>query len=167
MANVQHSTLTGADLHELKGAASAAADTVPVADGSGSTSFEKISTSSIDTSSIFRTNKLTLTVRFPDISTAGSIYVPIPVACTVSLIYTALQTAITGADAVLTFRNHAGNSMGTITVAFTGAAAGDVDTLTPSSNNTFSAGERMKIDSDGASSTSADSVIVIELTQTA
>lgn len=39
MANVQHSSLTGADLHECKGAASAASGQVPVANGSGSAPF--------------------------------------------------------------------------------------------------------------------------------
>lgn len=39
MANVQHSELTGADLHECKGAASAASGQVPVANGSGSAPF--------------------------------------------------------------------------------------------------------------------------------
>ena len=36
MANVQHSALTGSDLHEPKGASGASADTVYVADGAGS-----------------------------------------------------------------------------------------------------------------------------------
>lgn len=36
MANVQHSTLTGADLHEPKGVATAAAGNVYIANGSGS-----------------------------------------------------------------------------------------------------------------------------------
>jgi len=40
MANVQHSVLTGADLHEPKGAAAATAKHVYVADGLGSGSFQ-------------------------------------------------------------------------------------------------------------------------------
>lgn len=43
MANVQHSSLTGADLHECKGAASAASGTVPVANGSGGAPFTQLS----------------------------------------------------------------------------------------------------------------------------
>lgn len=39
MANVQHSTLTGSDLHECKGAASAASGQVPIANGSGGAPF--------------------------------------------------------------------------------------------------------------------------------
>lgn len=43
MANVQHSALTGSDLHECKGAASAAPGQVPVANGSGSAPFAQLS----------------------------------------------------------------------------------------------------------------------------
>lgn len=43
MANVQHSSLTGADLHECKGAASAPSGTVPVANGAGSAPFTQLS----------------------------------------------------------------------------------------------------------------------------
>lgn len=42
MANVQHSALTGADLHECKGAASAASGQVPIANGSGSAPFSQL-----------------------------------------------------------------------------------------------------------------------------
>lgn len=46
MANVAHSTLTGSELHEPKGAASAALGTVYVADGAGSGNWTSLSTSS-------------------------------------------------------------------------------------------------------------------------
>lgn len=42
MADVLHSTLTGADLHETKGAASAASGQVPVANGGGSAPFAQL-----------------------------------------------------------------------------------------------------------------------------
>lgn len=42
MANVLHKDLTGTDLHEVKGAASAPANTVPKADGAGSAPFSFI-----------------------------------------------------------------------------------------------------------------------------
>lgn len=43
MANVQHSSLTGNDLHECKGAAAASSGQVPVANGSGSAPFSVLS----------------------------------------------------------------------------------------------------------------------------
>ena len=45
MANVAHSTLTGSELHEPKGAATAALGTVYVANGAGSGSWNSVSTS--------------------------------------------------------------------------------------------------------------------------
>lgn len=43
MANVQHSALTGADLHECKGADTAPVGTVPVATGAGTAVFQTLS----------------------------------------------------------------------------------------------------------------------------
>lgn len=45
MANVAHATLTGADLHEPKGAAAAAAGTVYISDGAGSGSWGTVASS--------------------------------------------------------------------------------------------------------------------------
>ena len=46
-------------------------------------------------------------------------------------------------------------SMGTITVAYTSSAAGNVDSLTPSSNHTVTAGSYIKLTTNGASSNTA------------
>lgn len=164
---VAHADLTGANLHEPKGAAGASADTVYVANGSGSGTWSKIDSGNIDTSSIFTTNKFIISAVLDDVSTASSVYIPIPVACTVNSVYTCLQTALTTADATVTVRNNSDNSMGTITITQSGSAAGDVDSVAPASNNTFTAGQRMRIQSDGASDTTAKLVITIVVTQTA
>lgn len=47
MANVPHSGLTGADLHESKGVAAAAANTIFVADGAGSGTFQTLPAAAI------------------------------------------------------------------------------------------------------------------------
>lgn len=47
MANVKHSALTGSDLHECKGAATASAGQVPVANGSGIAPFATLSYSNL------------------------------------------------------------------------------------------------------------------------
>ena len=138
MANVAHSTLTGADLHEPKGAALATAGQVYVADGSGSGDWT------------IRSNDV-LSGYITDISTAGSVYVPIPNAGTVTKVVTVLEGAIGTADAVITVYDDAAASMGTITVAFTGSAAGDVDTLSPTSNNTVTDNTFIRIATSGAS----------------
>lgn len=161
----EHSTLTGADLHEPKGVETASAGTVYVSDGAGSGTWILLPATSLGASN-FNVNKRIVYVRFPDVSTAGSVYVPIVDNCTITKITSVLQAAITGADSTVTVYNNAGVSMGTLTIAYSGSAAGDKDTLSPSANNTFTNGQNLRIASDGASSTAADLVIVLEYTVT-
>lgn len=49
MANVAHSTLTGSDLHEVKGASTATSGQVPIANGSGGAPFGKLTHTSLGT----------------------------------------------------------------------------------------------------------------------
>lgn len=162
----QHANLTDTELHQMKGASSAAANTVPVANGSGSTTFQKLTTTELDTSSIF-INKFTLCGQFVDVGTASTAYFVVPRAATLNKVYTILQGAITTADSTLTVKNNAGSTIGTITVSFSGSAAGDVDSLTASTNNTFTAGQMCTVATDGGASSVAILYIVLEFTQTA
>lgn len=161
-----HANLTGADLHESKGVSSAAANTAAIADGAGSTTWAKIGSSSINTSSIFTTNVFFLTARFPDIGTASSIYIPIPVNCTLNTVTTATQGVVTGADTILTVANFALSTIGTITVSLSTAAAGDIDTLNATTNNTFLAGTYLKVTTDGGATNSIESILTFKFTQT-
>ena len=162
MANVAHSGLTAANLHEPKGAATATANQVYVADGAASGAW---------TTAHGGVNQYVFTVTIADASsataTSNRAYIVFPFACTVTLIYTVILGAIGTADNVLTCANHAGSSMGTITNAFSGSAAGDVDTLTPASNNTFALGERMSIISDNAGKNVVPTEVSILVTRTA
>lgn len=160
-----HSSLTGSELHENKGVATATTGTVATA-SSGATVWQKIKTANIDTTDIFTTNVQTLTAVIDDVSTASTIYLAMPYDCTVEKIVTVLGNAVTVADSTITCRNHVGTSMGTITVAYSGSGAGDVDSLLPTSNNTFSADEKMQIDTDGGSTTLSKLYITVQVTVT-
>ena len=149
MANVTHSSLTGVDLHEPKGAATANSEDVYVANGSGS--------------GVWKGQSLLLSKKLTDISGAFNRYVPIPLTCKVVHITTALSAAISGSDLVLTVKNTAGASMGTITVTQSGSAAGDIDTLTPTGNNTFTANTPIEIEGDGGPSSHVDLDVTILL----
>ncbi len=162
-----HASLTGANLHESKGFDTATVGQVRVADGAGSGTMKKITTSELDTTSIFNANDGVVNCQLVDVSTPSTVYVVFPFACTVNKIWSVITTAITVADSTITCSNHAGSSMGTITIAFTGSAAGDVDSLTPVSNNTFAAGERIKITTDGGSTTASVGNFSIAYTRTA
>ena len=149
MANVTHSSLTGADLHEPKGVATANSEDVYVANGSGS--------------GAWKGQTLLLNKKMTDISSSFDRYIPLPVACKVIHITTALSAAISGSDLVLTNKNAAGSSMGTITVAQSGSAAGTIDTLTPSSNNTFAVNTAIEIEGNGGPSSHVDFDVAILL----
>lgn len=160
-----HSALSNSELHENKGVSSAADNTVASAT-SNATVWRKVNDDMIDTSSIFTINKMALQAVIDDVSTAGTVYIPMPFDCTVEEVITALGGAITVADATVTCRNHGGTSMGTLTIAYTGSAAGDVTNLVPVANNTFTSGERMSIETDGASTDAQKLYITVYVTVT-
>lgn len=138
-----HSALTDPDVHEPKGISTATAGDVYIADGAGSGSWAP--------------TPYVVDLTMSDVSTSNTIYVPIPFAGTVTKIVSVLQGVIATADDTITVRNAAGLSMGTLTIAFSGSAAGDIDTLSPISNNTVSADSFITIESNGLS-TSAQAV---------
>lgn len=157
-----HKDLTGADLHEPKGVELASPHTVYLANGVGGGSWAKVPAAGIDDTSVRNLNREQIFMAFFDIGTAGSRYQPLAKACRIVKILVCPQSATSGAATILTFRNDAGTSMGTITVP-NGAAAGSVQTLSPVSNNTFAPGGKFQIDSDGGSSTNSNAVFTIEL----
>lgn len=162
----QHSALTGSDLHEPKGAAGASVNTVYVADGAGSGTWEKVSADSIDTSSIFNTNTGFIVETIADVSTATTIYIPTSRAITIDKIVSVLHGAITVADSTITVRNASAASMGTLTIAFTGSGSGTIDTLLPASNNTIAEDSYFTIATDGGSTTVMSITFIIEFTVT-
>lgn len=103
-----------------------------------------------------------LTGYLSDVSTAGQIYVPIPAGCEGEIIEarSALNGAITGADATLTLKiGGTAVTNGSITVTQSGSAAGDVDVCNPSGARTVRAGDAVEIETDGGS-TGAVAVMV-------
>lgn len=148
MANVNHSTLTDPYLHEPKGVASASSGDVYVANGSGSGTWED------HRRSVF-------TLHFEDISSAEDLYFPIPFGGTVSRVTSVLEGSISGSDLVVTVKNSSGSSMGTITVTQSGSAAGDVDFLNPSSNNTVSDNDYILVQTDGGPTSHVDFMVSV------
>lgn len=161
---VNHKDLTGVSLHESKGVAAASANTVYVANGSGSGTWEKVDKDAVNTSSIKDLNKIYLTYTIPDISTAGSHFVVTPIAGDIAKIFSTINNAISSANCALTFEI-AGTLVtnGAITVAHSGSAAGTVDSSTPSGQKTLTAGQAIEIITDGGSSTACRGTITFEL----
>jgi hypothetical protein len=160
---VAHSALTTTELHENKGVSAASNSTVATA-SSGATVWQKIVVANIDATAVKNVNLHCLTLYMADICTAGSGYVVSPVAGSVTAIYSVVYAAPTTVDTILTGKI-GGTSItnGAITVAFTGSAAGDVDSCSPSALKTVTAGQAIEISSNGAGSGVTPAMITIYL----
>ena len=101
-----------------------------------------------------------------DISTADEDYMVSPFAGTVFAVYSVIDGAITIGDATLTVKTPAG-TVGTITVANAGSAAGTVDSLTSGLVNTaVAAGETVEVETDGGSTDAAKCGLTVVVRRT-
>jgi hypothetical protein len=146
----EHKDVSANNIHEPKGAAAAAADTVYVADGAGSGSFTAIN----------NLNLVQLHGHIVDISTAGSSWIVAPIAGNITKIYSVIHSAISGADCNLSFEiGGTAITNGGITITQSGSAAGDVDSSTPTAANTVTAGQAIELITDGASTGTSLAVV--------
>lgn len=161
-----HATLTDPELHEPKGASTASANTVYRANGSGGGSWGLIGAASVNTLSVFNLNKILLSASMEDIGTVATVYIPVPYKADVTAVTATLQAAITGANTTLTISNNGGTSMGTIVFPTAGSAAGATASNSSLTNNSFTAGQTVRITTDGAATNAVPVVFAIELTLT-
>lgn len=155
---VAHANVSAANIHECKAANTASINTVRISDGAGSGSWAKVPPASI--TGVNNVNRIMLVTRFLDISTASSQWVVCPIAGNIIKIYSVLETAITAANTIFTFK--IGGTLvtnSTFTITQSGSAAGDIDSSTPSGANTLTAGQAIEIISDGGSTTTAHAVL--------
>ena len=97
-------------------------------------------------------NDYFLTAEIEDVSTASSTFVAVPDGGKIIKIITALQGAISGGDAAITFEiGGTAVTGGAITVANSGSAAGDVDTATPTAANRVEEDGTIEMITDGGS----------------
>ena len=177
----EHVNCVDAQRHEPKGADAATSGEVYVSDGANSGDWKYLPVGSIDTTgatdgqiwiadgagggaftSVNNTNKIVVTAVIDDISTAGSHWVTIPLAGDIIGISSVIDGAITLADATLSFEiGGVAITNGGITIAFSGSAAGDVDTSTPTGNNTVTANQAVELITDGGSTDVAKATITL------
>lgn len=100
-----------------------------------------------------------LSARIDSLSTAGSIWIPIPRNGTVTQVISCIQRATSGADETLTITSSTG-TLGTITIS-NGSTAGTVDTLNPTTNNIVTTGGTIQIATAGTSSGAAPCLITL------
>ena len=100
-----------------------------------------------------------------DISTGASSWTVSPIAGTITNIWTVIDGAIITVDAGITFElGGTAITGGDITIAFSGSAAGVVDTAAPTALNTVTAGQAIEIITDGASTNAVKAEVLIEIT---
>jgi len=90
--------------------------------------------------------------KIEDVSTAGQIYIPVPDDGKIIKIMSALNGALGTADAVLTSKiDGTAVTDGAITITQSGSAAGDQDSCSPSAANHVVEGDKLEIETNGAS----------------
>jgi hypothetical protein len=160
-----HKDLTGADLHEPKGTAAAAANNVYVADGAGSGTWKKLTLSTLDLTSVQSPNTYRLTGVINDVSTPSFILIPIPVNSTFVSARMVLSGAITVADSVVSFVRNDGSSFGaTVNIVQAGSAEGTGFNFTATLNQTITGPGYVKVATDGASTTAQQLFVTVTLT---
>lgn len=156
-----HKNLTGADLHEPKGVASATSGQVYIANGSGSGVWTD------KNSDILNANYFTIQGTMPDIGSAGapsgSVYFYVPQKSELVSFTSILTAAITTTNAILSVYINGVLFTDTLTVGFSGSAAGQKDTKTVVTANTINAGSLVEIRSDGGPANSVAAFISLFL----
>ena len=105
-------------------------------------------------------NDYFITAEIEDVSTASSTFVGVPDGGKIVKIITALQGAISGGNAAITFEiGGTAVTGGAITVAHSGSAAGDVDTAEPTAANSVNEGQAIEMITDGGSTNTSKAVV--------
>jgi uncharacterized protein YbjQ (UPF0145 family) len=147
---IEHRNLTGAQLHEPKGCATAGAGTVYVADGVGSGAWSNLLAADR------AANRIVLSHHFTDISNAQSVFMLTPISGVVRSIHVVLHGAITTANSIVDARINGVSVVGSsITVTHTGSAAGQAFSSFPTGANALTANGVVEVRTDGGSSTVA------------
>ena len=103
-----------------------------------------------------------VTLKINDVSTVGQTFFAVPFAGTLTKVTSVLNGAIITADAVLTVKTQAGTA-GTITIANSSSAAGDIDSLTVASNGAVTAGSLVEVETTGASGNTVAVDLTLEI----
>jgi len=153
---IEHSALTGAQLHEPKGCATAADGTVYVADGAGSGDWVS------PLAELYNANQYALQTTMNDVGSAGSVYFNVPVKSELTKL-NAMLYGVIDANTVLTIYINGVLFADSKTLIAAGSAAGQKQSLTVATANTIPAGTVVTITSDGAATTSVRADIQLEL----
>lgn len=172
---VEHVDIADGERHEPKGIAAAAANTVYRANGAGSGTWGLIPTASIDLTALYAAieaaidgatiaikRQFVATAVIPDVSTPKIIYMAVPDSCTILGAHMVLGASITVADAVVSFKDASGASLGaTVTITQAGSLPGDEFSFAATTNVDLTGPTYIQIETDGGSTTAAELYITV------
>lgn len=105
-----------------------------------------------------------LTVKIDDISTADQEYIAPGFDGKIVSISTCIAGTIATADADITVKiSGTAVTGGVATVTASGSAAGDVDSVIPTGNNTFTSTDHIEVETDGASTNTIHCWVTLEV----
>jgi len=153
-----HKDLTGAELHEPKGADTATDRQVYVADGAGSGDWED------KFEGILNLNEYWLTSYMTDISTASNrAYFYVPIQSEIFELTAIINNSITTGNATLSIYVNNVLFPEDLDVLYTGSASGDAFTQGFVTANTIAAGSVIEVRSDGGSDTTTPAFLTLGL----
>lgn len=159
-----HKDLPSSELHEPKGIITAAtSDTGKVYTPSASVAGTGTLRYLVDTE--VKEKYAYISLYFEDVANKSDVYLPMNFAGTVKNVKCVIDGAIGGADTILTCKvGNTAMTNGTITIAFSGSAAGDIDSCTPTALNTFTSAQYLRVTSDvaGTGTVNANLLFTIE-----
>lgn len=155
---IDHASLSGNQLHEPKGASTAAIGTVYTADGQGSGAWQS------PLAGLNNSNLIYLTVQVPNLSASSSVFVVSPLAGRVTSVDTVLNGAITGTSPIITGKIN-GVPIGGLGVTLTaaGSFAGQVFSGIPTSANVLAAKQAVEIDCSGAATGTSTATVTLTI----
>lgn len=148
-----HKDLTGADLHEPKGIATATSGQIYVADGAGSGTWQAKNADALTF------NQHYIQDQMPTINTASSAFFFVPVKAELTTLTAILHGPIDGGDKTLSIYINGVLFADSLIVPTAGSAAGVKSTRTLSTANTVAAGSVVEVRSNGASAMAAKATI--------
>ena len=163
---MEHNTLTGTSVHEDKlistaGTSDAGKVSTPSASVAGTGVLRNLTESEISSKQEF------VMLYLPAVDTETEYYAPVGFTGTLTSVRTTIDDAFTGADHTLQVKvNGTSVTNGLITITQSGSAAGDVDTASPTTNNTVSAGQYIQVTSGAEASSTLNVYMLLTFTRT-
>lgn len=106
-------------------------------------------------------NDYFLQATIADLSTAGSVYVPVPDGGRITDVYLTTANAITVASAKVSIEPNGGSSVLDLTVTVAASGTGKVISGTASGSTYVEKGDMIQIETDGGSTTASAAQVVV------